>query len=376
MFRKLLSYVLAGVLAMGLVGISSATAAVAPKITKAASLPLVINSGAKARVNPAVANLKATRTYTWYLNGERIDTGSDRILQTFKEDRGFKIFAIESLKFANKKVLRSRTNTVTVGQEELYLWSQEFNEPAGTGVNASAFNLTSDYVNGDGVASGNAGWGNNERQWYTNSMANTDGQGNMVLTAAKTTGADNYNCYYGKCTWKSAKLVTYNKVSFRYGRIEVRAKVSGGTGQWPAIWMLGVNQPQVGWPTCGEIDIAEFKGHLPNTLWGTLHGPNYLNRGNVTTINGGFSQFHTYRIDWVPNKISWYIDDVKFHEMKSTDIGGNNWVFNADQYLILNVAMGGNFVGNTIDGNLTTTTMTVDYVRHSKIDGIGSVTKY
>ena len=134
--------------------------------------------------------------------------------------------------------------------------------------------------------------------------------------------------------------------------------------------------PQVGWPTCGEVDIAEVKGHLPNTLWGTLHGPNYLNRGNVTTINGGFSQFHTYRIDWVPNKISWYIDDVKFHEMKSTDIGGNNWVFNADQYLILNVAMGGNFVGNTIDGNLTTTTMTVDYVRHSKIDGIGSVTKY
>ncbi len=376
MFRKLLSYVLAGVLAMGLVGISSATAAVAPKITKAASLPIVINSGAKARVNPAVANLKATRTYIWYLNGERIDTGSDRILQTFKEDAGLKIFAIESLKFANKKVLRSRTNTVTISQKDLYLWSQEFNEPAGTSANANEWNMTTNYVNGDGSASGNPGWGNNERQWYINSMAKTDGQGNMVLTAAKTTGADNYNCYYGKCTWKSAKLVTYDKVSFRYGRIEVRAKVSGGTGQWPAIWMLGVNQPQVGWPTCGEIDIAEFKGHLPNTLWGTLHGPNYLNRGNVTTINGGFSQYHTYRIDWLPNKISWYIDDVKFHEMKSTDIGGNNWVFNADQYLILNVAMGGNFVGNTIDGNLTTTSMSVDYIRHSKIDGVGAITRY
>lgn len=376
MFRKLLSYVLAGVLAMGLVGISSATAAVAPKITKAASLPIVINSGAKARVNPAVANLKATRTYIWYLNGERIDTGSDRILQTFKEDAGLKLFAIESLKFANKKVLRSRTNTVTISQKDLYLWSQEFNEPAGTSANANEWNMTTNYVNGDGSASGNPGWGNNERQWYTNSMAKTDGQGNMVLTSAKTTGADNYNCYYGKCTWKSAKLVTYDKVSFRYGRIEVRAKVSGGTGQWPAIWMLGVNQPQVGWPTCGEIDIAEFKGHLPNTLWGTLHGPNYLNRGNVTTINGGFSQYHTYRIDWLPNKISWYIDDVKFHEMKSTDIGGNNWVFNADQYLILNVAMGGNFVGNTIDGNLTTTSMSVDYIRHSKIDGVGAITRY
>jgi beta-glucanase (GH16 family) len=376
MLRKSLSALLAALLALSLFGVTSASAATTPRITKAASIPLVIASGALAVVTPAVTNLKATRTYVWYINGARTTPSTFRSFRTFKEDRGLSLFAVEYLKFANKTVLKSRTNTVEIGAGELYLWSQEFNEAAGTAPSSREFDLGSDYAAGDGSLIGNPGWGNNERQWYTPSQARTDGAGNLVLTAKKTVAGDNLNCYYGTCTWKSAKLVTLGKVGFKYGRLEIRAKVSGGRGQWPAIWMLGANQPVVGWPQCGEIDIAEMKGDLPNMLWGTLHGPNYLNRGNTTAIPGGFTGYHVYRIDWVANRIIWYIDGVKYHEMRNTYIDGNEWVFNTEQYLILNVAMGGNFVGNNISSSLTSTSMSVDYIRFSKINGVGALIRH
>ena len=376
MLRKSLSAVLAALLALSLFGVTSATAAATPRITKQATIPTVIASGALAVVTPAVTNLKATRTYVWYINGARTSPSTFRSFRTFKEDRGLSIYAVEYLKFANKTVLKSITNTVEIGAGEQYLWSQEFNEPSGTAPSNTYFDLTSDYAAGDGSFIGNPGWGNNERQWYTPSQARTDGAGNLVLTAKKTVAGDNLNCYYGTCTWKSAKLITLGKVGFKYGRIEIRAKISGGRGQWPAIWMLGANQPSVGWPQCGEIDIAEMKGDLPNMLWGTLHGPGYLNRGGTTAIPGGFTGYHIYRIDWVANRIIWYIDGVKFHEMRNTYIDGNEWVFNTEQYLLLNVAMGGNFVGNSISSSLTSTTMSVDYIHYSSLNGAGTLIRH
>lgn len=231
MLRKSLSALLAALLALSLFGVTSASAATTPRITKAASIPLVIASGALAVVTPAVTNLKATRTYVWYINGARTTPSTFRSFRTFKEDRGLSLFAVEYLKFANKTVLKSRTNTVEIGAGELYLWSQEFNEAAGTAPSSREFDLGSDYAAGDGSLIGNPGWGNNERQWYTPSQARTDGAGNLVLTAKKTVAGDNLNCYYGTCTWKSAKLVTLGKVGFKYGRLEIRAKVSGGRGQ-------------------------------------------------------------------------------------------------------------------------------------------------
>jgi beta-glucanase (GH16 family) len=337
-------------------------------------LPAAILPGAKAVVTPAVANLKATRTYVFYLNGQRIPTGSARTLQTFASDDGSAIYAIETLRFANKKVLLSRTKTVTIQPAApTYLWSQEFNDAAGTAPNSNYFNLQSPYGNGDGTGVGNPGWGNNEREWYQPQNAATDGQGNLVLTATKATASDHLTCYYGACTWKSAKLVTIGKLGFKYGRLEIRAKLSGGQGQWPALWMLGANQPDVGWPQCGEIDIAEWKGDIPNTLWGTLHGPGYLNQGRTTTIDGGLTGYHTYRIDWQPDSITWFLDGVQYHQMTASDIGANTWVFNAEQYLNLNIAMGGNFVGNQIGAGVTSTTMSIDYIHYSQLNGFGQV---
>lgn len=376
MVRKTLSTALAVLLALSLMGVTSATAAATPRITRAATLPVSIASGATAVVTPALTNLKATRTYVWYINGARAATGAVRSFKTFKEDRGLSLYAVEYLKFANKSVLKSKTNTVEIGAGELYLWSQEFNQAAGTAPSSTDFDLGSDYGNGDGSMTGNPGWGNNERQWYTPAQARTDGAGNLVLTAQRTAAGENLSCYYGTCSWKSAKLVTLGKVGFKYGRLEIRAKVAGGRGAWPAIWMLGANQPTVGWPQCGEIDIAELKGDLPNTVWGTLHGPGYLNRGSTASISGGFTGYHTYRIDWLANQIIWYIDGVKFHEMRSTYIDGNQWVFNSEQYLVLNLAMGGNFVGNSISSSLTQTSMSIDWIHYSKLNGAGSLIRH
>lgn len=382
LFRKLASALVSATLLITIAG-GSAQAYASPRIVKAAIIPATIQPGVIVRLTPAVTNLKSTRTYAWYLAGHRILTGKSPALKTFASDNGSSLYAIESLKFANKKVLTSRTKTVTVGTAvpptpptSPYLWSQEFNEASGTGVNSSDFNLTSPFGTGDGSDIGNPGWGNNERQWYLPTTAKTDGQGNLVLPALKTVAGDNYSCYYGTCTWKSAKLITLGKIGFKYGRIEVRAKLSGGQGQWPAIWMLGANQPSVNWPQCGEIDIAEWKGDLPNMLWGTLHGPGYLNQGSTTSIAGGFTGYHTYRIDWIPNQITWYLDGVQYHQMKASGIGGNTWVFNSEQYLILNVAMGGAFVGNQIGSGVTQTSMSVDWIHYSTLDGNGTLIRH
>jgi beta-glucanase (GH16 family) len=374
--RRVASTLIVALLFAGLLTQTSATGATAPRITRAAKIQSVINTGVTAVVTPALANLKATRKYVWYVDGRIRQTSTSKTFRTTAAHTGAKLYALEYLKFDSKRTLTSRSNTVVVGALDPYLWNQEFNEAAGSGVDTNSFDLFSDYALGDGSMIWNPGWGNNERQWYTPSNAQTDGVGNLVLKARKALPSATQQCYYGKCTWTSAKLVTLGKVGFKYGRIEIRAKISGGRGQWPALWMLGANQPQVNWPQCGEIDIAEWKGDLPNQLWGTLHGPNYLNRGNTTTISGGFTGYHLYRIDWVENKISWYLDGVKFHEMTANSIGGNEWVFNTEQYLILNVAMGGNFVGNSISSSLTETSMSVDYIRFSKIDGVGSLIRH
>ena len=376
LIRRFAGLAFALVLLFSVVPATSAVSATSPKITRPAKLPVDVASGVTAVVTPALANLKATRSYVWYLNGKAKQSGSSKSFKTSEAIKGGKLYVIESLKFANRKVLTSRTNTVEIGRLDPYLWHQEFDEAAGSLPSTDSFDLFSDYALGDGSLIWNPGWGNGERQWYTPSNARTDGSGNLVITARKSPSTSSQQCYYGKCTWTSAKLVTLGKVGFKYGRIEIRAKVSGGRGQWPALWMLGDNQPVVNWPECGEVDIAEWKGDAPNQLWGTLHGPGYLNQGNTTAIPGGFTGYHVYRIDWVENKIAWYLDGVKFHEVTASSIGANRWVFNSEQYLILNVAMGGAFVGNTISSSLTEASMSVDYIRFSKIDGVGNLIRH
>ncbi|WP_445457616.1 glycoside hydrolase family 16 protein [Flavobacterium sp. HNIBRBA15423] len=198
---------------------------------------------------------------------------------------------------------------------------------------------------------GAGGWGNAEAQTYTDAPANaTVSGGNLVITAIKS--GSNYT---------SARLKSENKFEFTYGKVEVRAKLPIGGGTWPAIWMLGEDYATNTWPGCGEIDIMEHKGNVPNVIHGTLHYPGNSGgngNGNTTTIANASSEFHVYKAIWSPTSIQIFVDDVLFHSVPNS----NALPFNHDFFLILNVAMGGTF-GGAIDSSFTQSAMEIDYVR-------------
>ncbi len=247
------------------------------------------------------------------------------------------------------------------------VWSDEFNGIGGANPNIWV------PQEGDGVAYRNKGWGNRELQWYLGSQATQDGS--VLNIKATRTGADKYTCYYGTCSWISSKLVTLNKVGFEYGRIEARIKGAPGEGTWGAFWTLGANIDQRGWPGCGEIDVTELLGRTPTTTLGYLHGPLSGAGGRGDRLDTGknlMTDYHVYAVDWLEDHISWYIDGKLYAQVYKTD---NDWVFDHEMYLILNLAMGGN-LGGTIDPNLKDTTMSVDYVRFYTINGLGKVIQH
>jgi len=203
---------------------------------------------------------------------------------------------------------------------------------------------------------GAGGWGNNELQTYTSSSNNSSvGDGKLKIIAT-----NNYGNYY------SARLVTKGKKEFTYGRIDIRAKLPYGQGIWPALWMLGSNISQLGWPGCGEIDIMENLGQDVKKVYGTVHyndgGHKYI--GGSYTLQGsqGYNdQFHIFTIIWQENSITWYVDYHQYFEATSSNI--NYDAFRLPQFFIFNVAIGGNWPGNPNATTVFPQTMTVDYVR-------------
>jgi beta-glucanase (GH16 family) len=243
------------------------------------------------------------------------------------------------------------------------MWSDEFNGPAGR--RPSSRNWTHEL--GDGTANGIPGWGNDELEYYTDDPQNaaTNGRGHLAITARQSDGA--LSCYYGPCQFTSARLVSQHKAEFAYGRIETRIKVPAGAGLWPAFWSLGTNIGDVGWPQTGEIDIMEFVGRVPNEIFGTIHGPGYsggASFGGTHDFGAPVSNsFHTFAIEWQPNRIDWYVDGILYHSATPASVAPNQWVFNHPFFLILNLAVGGNF-GGPVDPNLVfPRAMLVDYVR-------------
>jgi beta-glucanase (GH16 family) len=244
-------------------------------------------------------------------------------------------------------------------------WSDEFDGKAGAQPNPSVWG----YEIGDGTANGIPGWGNDELQFYTNSPDNValDGRGNLAITTRKADGT--LSCYYGPCQYTSARLLTKERFEVAYGRIEARVKVATGAGLWPAFWMLGTDIDRVGWPQTGEIDIMEYVGRLPNEIFGTIHGPGY---------SGGQSygrsydlgrlvgdDFHTFAVEWQPNKIVWTIDGIPYHQATpdAPFLQGKQWVFNHPFFMLLNVAVGGNFGGAVGPNTVFPQATLVDYVR-------------
>jgi hypothetical protein len=226
------------------------------------------------------------------------------------------------------------------------VWTDEFN---GSAVN------TADWT----FEQGNNGWGNNELQNYTNSTENAFvSQGNLIIEARRVGSG-----------YSSARMITKNKKIFKFGRIDIRAKLPKGKGIWPALWMLGNNIDAVSWPACGEIDILELLGQEPNKIYGTVHwGANFNSRaskGNSFILNGSSfdQQFHVYSAIWEQDSIKILVDDQQFFQFSKSDVGAAPYPFNADFFFIFNIAVGGNWPGSPDGTTVFPQRMVVDYVR-------------
>ena len=210
------------------------------------------------------------------------------------------------------------------------------------------------------IGTGNNGWGNNELQYYTNRNENISVQnGKLLITANKED--------YQGSSYTSARILTKGKFDQKYGRFEARIRVPYGQGIWPAFWLLGDNIDQVGWPQCGEIDIMEYRGQEPTLLHGSIHGPGYSGGNPVTKtyelMNDRFDTgFHIFGIEWGPEYINYYVDDVLYNQITPADADGE-WVFDHPFYIIINLAVGGSFAGSPNEETVFPQTMLVDYVR-------------
>ncbi len=227
------------------------------------------------------------------------------------------------------------TTTATAYQ---MVWSDEFDSSA---INTNIWNFET----------GGNGWGNNEQEYYQKDNASIE-DGNLVITARKeTVGSNGYT---------SSRMTTQGKKEFKYGKIEARIKMPVGQGLWPAFWMLGSNINTINWPACGETDIMEHI-NADSIIYGTIHWDNNghaQNGGNTTSFPSGY---HVYSVEWDKNTINWFIDSVKYH---TSNINTNNTEeFQQPFFLLLNLAVGGNWPGQTIDDSLLPAKMYVDYVR-------------
>jgi len=256
------------------------------------------------------------------------------------------------------------------------LWSESFKGSAGAAPNSKYWNI----VLGDGSAQNLPGWGNGERETYTKSAIALTGStaDGLAITASRPPATDQPLCYYGPCDWYSGKMDSSKKVSFQYGLIEAKIKMPAGGGTWPAFWMLGTSiLGKTAWPNCGEIDIVETEGNNPLSVLGTVHGPGYSGGSAKTDTTYSATDlsldYHTYGVLWLPNKISWLLDGKVYFTVTKSDVAPNAWPFNNKFYMILNLAMGGN-LGGDIDPTINSTTMNVQWIHYSSVNGQGKVT--
>lgn len=251
-----------------------------------------------------------------------------------------------------------------VAQGWQLVWSDEFDGPAGTSPDPQKWNFDL----------GGGGWGNREWEYYTNQPENVsqDGNGKLVITAVPITNSEksDLNCWYGPCRYTSARILTKDRFTFTYGRVEARIQIPYGQGIWPAFWMLGADISSKGWPGCGEIDILENIGREPDMVYGTVHGPGYSGAdgiGGSFQMSGGTAvsdDFHIFAVEWEPEIIRWYFDGNEYFNLQPDQLPqGKKWVFDHPFFIIINVAVGGNWPGYPDDTTQFPQTMHVDYVR-------------
>jgi beta-glucanase (GH16 family) len=231
------------------------------------------------------------------------------------------------------------------------IWDDEFNGAAGSAPDSTKWTVTP----------GPSGAQNAELECYTNSPSNIalNGQGQLAITALQGSGS---------CPYTSGRLQTKGLFQTEYGTLEVSMQIPAGQGLWPAFWALGNDYNSVGWPQCGEIDVMENLGSDPFTAYGSIHGPQGTGAyGHTTAYRSPVSLtsgFHTYAVTWTPTSISYSIDGVTYATYSpSTLTSGQQWVFNQQFYLLLNLAVGGNWPGSPNSSTAFPATMLVDWVR-------------
>ncbi len=223
---------------------------------------------------------------------------------------------------------------------------------------------------------------NNEAQYYTRARKeNARVENGLLVIEARKESWENPDYDPNSSTpgrgrrgragaeYTSASLTTRGKASWTYGRIEVRAKLPAARGTWPAIWTLGTNQREVGWPACGEIDIMEFVGYEPVVIHANVHTETYNHtkrngRGGQTTLPDASEAFHVYALEWDAQKLDFFVDNHKYFTCKNDGTGAGAWPFDKPQYLILNLAVGGAWGGQRgIDAAGFPQRYYLDYVR-------------
>ena len=263
------------------------------------------------------------------------------------------------------------------------LWSDEFNGKKGARPSAKVWS----------AEIGGGGWGNSERQYYTDKSANAsmDGAGRLIITADRISneyaeqigtvpGTEDILNRCSECQFTSARLKTARKLSFMYGRVEARIKMPVGVGTWPAFWMLGGDLLDgVPWPECGEIDIMEFRGDISDRATHALHGPTTPKGSGLGAAFLSYEPlsngFHTYAIEWKKDRIDFIVDGRVNGTFSVADTGRRGWVYNQEFFLILNLAMGGTYAGEYIDPTLNQAQLSVDYIRFYSVNGVGKVIK-
>jgi len=256
------------------------------------------------------------------------------------------------------------------GGEWKLVWSDEFDE-AGL-PDAAKWSYETGFIR------------NNEQQFYTRARReNARVENGMLIiearkekyknpgfdAAAKSGGRGRGGRGREHAEYTSASLTTRGKAAWTYGRIEIRAKLPAGRGTWPAIWTLGTNISEVGWPSCGEIDIMEFVGFEPGVVHANIHTRKYnhvmkTGKGDKISIADASEVFHVYAVEWDAQKIDFFVDGRTYFSFRNEETGPDVWPYDKDQYLILNLAIGGAWGGQKgIDDSSFPQRYSIDYVR-------------
>ena len=269
-----------------------------------------------------------------------------------------------SCKEEPKKMLAEQETKKPLDNYEL-VWQDEFNTSGA--IDSTKWNFEEGFIR------------NHEKQYYTDNSENVRQEDGLLIIEARKEQVENldFSSVDAK-DWKEhqkyaqytgASVTTKDIADWTYGRIEVRAKLPKGRGLWPAIWMLGENWKQIGWPDCGEIDIMEHVGYSKDSIFGTVHTKAFNHMkgtevGKSLFIDNPYSEFHVYAVEWTPKRIDFLLDGKQYHEFLNSGNGDTEWPFDQPFHLKLNVAVGGDWGGQLgIDDTIFPQKMLIDYAR-------------